>query len=89
MVNGETDNEGNAIWKRCVLSLDLKILDSLEGLTDEGREFHICGLATKKGCMSHPLIWGWISYSEWILLVMSVTLVDQEADSQGKSIALW
>ena len=34
--------------KRCVLSFDLKMLNSFEDLTAGGREFHIFGPATEK-----------------------------------------
>lgn len=41
MGNGKTDNGGNANLKRRILSLDLKIPNSLEYMSVEGREFHV------------------------------------------------
>ena len=45
------DYGGKANLKRCVLSFDLKVLNSFEDLTAEGREFHIFGPATEKALL--------------------------------------
>lgn len=53
-INGASDPPFQRSWRNSEAELDLKIINSLEDQTAEGREFHVFGPETDNIICCHP-----------------------------------